>query len=193
MASSGGVAGVAADFSADEVVELADLASLESWVRERIPGDEASLNPLDLTGFVMRDRDLLLEMFSGYAAAPGVDALILCWWAGEEDEGWAKTLLDPLAEAAAKAPIPLIVSPVEATTLDPALSGSGPRLLPGPAFHVPSDPSGGRGGDRPGDARVRTAHWAAPGLAPGLAPGIGRVDAPARFDRQRRGVHRQLR
>jgi acyl-CoA synthetase (NDP forming) len=75
------------------------------------------LNPLDLTGFVMRDPDLLREIFSGYADAAGVDALVLCWWAGEGDEGWAKTLLGPYAQVAAKAGIPLIVSPVEATAI----------------------------------------------------------------------------
>jgi acyl-CoA synthetase (NDP forming) len=117
MASSGGVAGVAADLSAEEGVELSDLAPLEPWVRERIPGEGGSLNPLDLTGFVMRDPLLLLEMFAGYAAAGGVDALVLCWWAGEGDEGWAQTLLDPFAEAAEKAGIPLIVCPVEATAV----------------------------------------------------------------------------
>jgi acyl-CoA synthetase (NDP forming) len=117
MASSGGVAGVAADLSVEEGIELPDLAALESWVRERVPGEESSLNPLDLTGFVMRDRDLLLEMFTGYARADEIDALVLCWWAGEGDEGWAKTLLEPFADAAAAASVPLVVSPVEATAV----------------------------------------------------------------------------
>ncbi len=117
MASSGGVAGVAADLAVEEGVELTDLSGLESWVRQRIPAEDGSLNPLDLTGFVMRDRELLLEMFTGYAGAEGVDALVLCWWAGEGDEGWAKTLLDPFADAAAQAGIPLVVSPVESTAV----------------------------------------------------------------------------
>lgn len=117
MASSGGVAGMAADLSVDEGIELPDLAPLESWVRERIPGEDGSLNPLDLTGFVMRDRDLLLEMFTGYAEADDVDALVLCWWAAEGDEGWSKVLLEPFAEVAAKVGKPLIVSPVEATSI----------------------------------------------------------------------------
>ena len=117
LASSGGVAGVAADLSVDEGVELPELAALESWVRERIPGTDSSINPLDLTGFVMRDRDLLLEVFTGYAEADEIDALVLCWWAGEADEGWAQTLLEPFAEAAAAAQVPLVVSPVEATAV----------------------------------------------------------------------------
>ncbi len=117
MASSGGVAGMAADLCAEEGVALADLTPLEQWVRERIPGESASLNPLDLTGFVMRNRDLLLEIFTGYAEAEGLDALVLCWWAGDGDEGWARTLLEPFADAAATARVPLIVSPLEATAV----------------------------------------------------------------------------
>ncbi len=117
MASSGGVAGVAADQSLQEDVELPELAPLRAWVRQRIPGEDSSLNPLDLTGFVMRDRALLVEMFRGYAEAVGVDALVLCWWAGEGDEGWARTLLDPFAEVAAASGIPLVVTPVEATAI----------------------------------------------------------------------------
>jgi acyl-CoA synthetase (NDP forming) len=117
MASSGGVAGIAADTGVEEGVELPSLEALEAWVRERIPGEDGSLNPLDLTGFVMRDRELLTEMFTGYAEADDVDALILCWWAAEGDEGWAKTLLDPFADVAEKVSVPLIVSPVEATSI----------------------------------------------------------------------------
>ena len=116
MASSGGVAGVAADAAADEGVALPHLEAIEEWVHERVPG-EGSVNPLDLTGFVMRDRELLLELFRGYAGADGVDALVLCWWAGEGDEAWSRTLLEPFAEVAEQAGIPLVVSPVEATAV----------------------------------------------------------------------------
>ena len=116
MASSGGVAGVAADAAVEESVHLPDLHELDAWVRERIPGD-GMLNPLDMTGFVMRDPELLRELFEGYARADAVDALVLCWWAAEGDEAWSRTLLEPFAEVAARASVPLIVSPVEATAL----------------------------------------------------------------------------
>jgi acyl-CoA synthetase (NDP forming) len=116
MASSGGVAGMAADAAADAGVELAELTELEPWVRERIPGD-GMLNPLDMTGFVMRDPELLRELFERYATAGGVDALVLCWWAAEGDEAWSRTLLEPLAAVAAHASVPVVVSPVEATAL----------------------------------------------------------------------------
>src|SRR6185503_13558074 len=70
-----------------------------------------------MTGFVMRDPQLMQELFSGYALADGVDALVLCWWAGEGDEAWSRTLLEPFALAAADASVPLVITPVEATAI----------------------------------------------------------------------------
>jgi acyl-CoA synthetase (NDP forming) len=116
MASSGGVAGVAADAAHGTDIHLPDLDELAEWVRERVPGD-GMRNPLDMTGFVMRDPERLRELFGGYARADLVDALVLCWWAGEGDEAWSRTLLEPFADIAEHASIPLIVTPVEATAL----------------------------------------------------------------------------
>jgi acyl-CoA synthetase (NDP forming) len=116
VASSGGVAGVAADTATETGVELPELEELEDWVRARVPG-EGTRNPLDMTGFVMRDPARLLELFDGYAHADAVDALVLCWWAADGDEGWSRTLLEPFAEVATRASIPLVVTPVEATAL----------------------------------------------------------------------------
>jgi acetate---CoA ligase (ADP-forming) len=116
MASSGGVAAVAADAAHDAGIHLPALEELDDWVRERVPGD-GMRNPLDMTGFVMRDPERLRELFDGYAHADAVDALVLCWWAAEGDEAWSRTLLEPFAEVAARASVPLIVTPVEATSL----------------------------------------------------------------------------
>jgi acetate---CoA ligase (ADP-forming) len=116
MASSGGVAGVAADASVGSGVALSDLGRIADWVHARVPG-EGTLNPLDMTGFVMRDRDLMAELFRGYATADEVDALVLCWWAADGDEGWSSTLLEPFAAVAETVDVPFIVSPVESTAI----------------------------------------------------------------------------
>ena len=142
MASSGGVAGMAADLCRRRRRGFGRSELARAWVRERIPGESASLNPLDLTGFVMRNRDLLLEIFTGYAEADGLDALVLCWWAGDGDEGWARTLLDPFADAAAKARVPLIVSPFEATAVGSwtqQYARSRSQLLSGAPFDAPGN------------------------------------------------------
>ena len=111
ITTSGGVAALATDLADDIDAPLPPLPEIEAWVRERVPGD--TVNPLDLTGFVMTKAELMEEVFDTYAGA--VDALVLGWWTGEGDEGWSRTLLGPFANAAARADIPFVVSPVEAT------------------------------------------------------------------------------
>jgi acyl-CoA synthetase (NDP forming) len=115
ITTSGGVAALATDLVDEPThgydADLPPLPEIESWVRERVPGD--TVNPLDLTGFVMTKAELMEEVFDRYASA--VDALVLGWWTGEADEGWSTTLLGPFSNAARRAGIPFVVSPVEAT------------------------------------------------------------------------------
>jgi acetate---CoA ligase (ADP-forming) len=111
ITTSGGVAALATDLADDAGAPLPPLPEIEQWVRERVPGD--TVNPLDLTGFVMTKPELMEEVFATYAGV--VDALVLGWWTGAQDEGWSSTLLGPFANAAGRADIPFVVSPVEAT------------------------------------------------------------------------------
>ncbi len=113
ITTSGGVAALATDLADDEGAVLPPLPEIEAWVRERVPGDTS--NPLDLTGFVMSKSELMEEVFETYAGV--VDALVLGWWAGDQDEGWSRTLLGPFADVAARCDVPFIVTPVEATGL----------------------------------------------------------------------------
>jgi acyl-CoA synthetase (NDP forming) len=115
ITTSGGVATLATDLAEAEGVELPTLDELSHWVRERVPGD--TVNPLDLTGFVMSQPDVMRELFDRYADA--VDALVLAWWLGEDDEAWSRTMLEPFAAAATNHRTPFVVSPVEATSLGP--------------------------------------------------------------------------
>jgi acetate---CoA ligase (ADP-forming) len=115
ITTSGGVATLATDIADDPAMhydaDLPALTEIESWVRKRVPGD--TVNPLDLTGFVMSKAELMEEVFDTYAAA--VDLLVLGWWTGDADEGWSRTLLNPFANASQRAGIPFVVCPVEAT------------------------------------------------------------------------------
>ena len=111
ITTSGGVAALATDLADDLGAPLPPLPEIESWVRERVPGD--TVNPLDLTGFVMSKAELMEEVFERYAGV--VDALALGWWTGQQDEGWSTTLLTPFADVAKRCDIPFIVTPVEAT------------------------------------------------------------------------------
>jgi acyl-CoA synthetase (NDP forming) len=111
ITTSGGVAALATDIADEVDAPLPPLPEIEDWVRERVPGD--TVNPLDLTGFVMSNPAMMEELFERYATV--VDALVLGWWTGAQDEGWSTTLLGPFANAAARSSVPFIVSPVEAT------------------------------------------------------------------------------
>ncbi len=111
ITTSGGVAALATDMADEVGAPLPSLPEIEEWVRQRVPGD--TVNPLDLTGFVMSKSELMEEVFARYA--DNVDALVLGWWIGDQDEGWSRTLLEPFANVASRSAIPFIVTPVEAT------------------------------------------------------------------------------
>lgn len=113
ITTSGGVAALATDLASDEGIQLPTLDELEPWVRERVPGD--TVNPLDLTGFVMSQPEVMAELFARYAGA--VDAIVLAWWLGDGDEAWSRTLLEPFATAAERAEVPFVVTPIEATAI----------------------------------------------------------------------------
>jgi acyl-CoA synthetase (NDP forming) len=125
ITTSGGVAALATDIADEVGAPLPPLPEIEAWVRERVPGD--TVNPLDLTGFVMSKAELMEEVFEQYAGA--VDALVLGWWTGAQDEGWSRTLLGPFANVAARSDIPFIVSPVEATGVGAWVAEWRPRGL----------------------------------------------------------------
>ena len=114
VASSGGVASTAADAAEVMGVTLPAPVDIESWLLETIPGAD-SLNPLDMTGFIMRDPELLETLFTKFISDSAIDALVLVWWTAEEDAGWGSVLLGPLAKAAKNSSIPVIVSAVEDT------------------------------------------------------------------------------
>ena len=70
---------------------------------------------------------MMEEVFEQYAGV--VDALVLGWWTGAQDEGWSRTLLGPFANVAARSDIPFIVSPVEATGVGAWVAEWRPRGL----------------------------------------------------------------
>jgi acyl-CoA synthetase (NDP forming) len=119
-------------------VSFPPLTELAPWVRERVPGAD-TLNPLDMTGFVMTDKAVLTELFDRYAGASEADLLILCWWLGQGDQAWGNLLLEPFAEVAERSATPLLVTPLEGTALGdwtPALRERGVSIASGVASVV---------------------------------------------------------
>jgi acyl-CoA synthetase (NDP forming) len=116
ITSSGGVSALATDLATGGDVTLPPMPDVADWVHETIPGAE-TVNPLDMTGFVVTDPEVLAELFTRYAGADGIDLLGLCWWVGDGDAAWGKVLLEPFAAAAAAASTPLAVTSLEATAV----------------------------------------------------------------------------
>jgi acyl-CoA synthetase (NDP forming) len=116
ITSSGGVSALATDLATGGDVTLPPMPDVADWVHQTIPGAE-TVNPLDMTGFVVTDTEVLGELFTRYAGAAGIDLLGLCWWVGEGDAAWGKVLLEPFASAAAAASTPLAVTSLEATAV----------------------------------------------------------------------------
>ncbi len=116
ITSSGGVCALATDLAAASDVDLPSLPEVADWVRQTIPGAE-TVNPLDMTGFVVTDQDVLAELFTRYATASGIDLLALCWWVGEGDAAWGRVLLEPFAAVEGATRTPLAVTSLDATAV----------------------------------------------------------------------------
>lgn len=104
VGSSGGVAALASDTVASDDVELPSLDDLVEPIRQYVPGAEI-VNPLDLTGFTMADPDAIVSTLRLFDESPDVDATIVCWWIGDNDEDRARTLLEPVRRVAGSKPI----------------------------------------------------------------------------------------
>jgi acyl-CoA synthetase (NDP forming) len=116
LASSGGVAAVASDTFSSEGVELDPLAPLLDAIRHEVPGAPFA-NPLDLTGFALDPPDIAERLMETYARSEIVDAVVVTWWLGEDDERRASLLLDPLTRVGERAPAPLIMTTLESSRI----------------------------------------------------------------------------
>jgi acetate---CoA ligase (ADP-forming) len=116
LASSGGVAAVASDTFSSEGVELDPLAPLLDAIRKDVPGAPFA-NPLDLTGFALDPPDTAERLMETYARSEIVDAVVVTWWLGEDDEQRASLLLDPLSRVGERAPAPLIMTTLESSRI----------------------------------------------------------------------------
>jgi acetate---CoA ligase (ADP-forming) len=128
ISSSGGVAALASDTLTDDTVRLPACPDLLPAIRAQIPGAPHA-NPLDLTGFALEPPEVverLIEVFTGSGA---VDAVVVCWWLGEEDEDRARLLLDPLRNVASRTDVPLVLTTVESSRLGRWTTAAGDKLV----------------------------------------------------------------
>jgi acetate---CoA ligase (ADP-forming) len=114
VTSSGGVAAMVSDMLSDVVsdvvdggdVEFPSLDSLRSTIEQFVPGARV-VNPLDLTGMAMSDPNNIVGVLDTLMACDEVDAVMVCWWVGADDEQRAEMLLEPVRRCARGKPVVL--------------------------------------------------------------------------------------
>ncbi|HLY82368.1 MAG TPA: acetate--CoA ligase family protein, partial [Acidimicrobiales bacterium] len=128
ISSSGGVAALASDTLTDEAIRLPALPELLPEVRAQIPGAPHA-NPLDLTGFALEPPEVVERLIEVFTESGAVDAVVVCWWLGEEDEDRARMLLEPLRNVAKRTDVPLVLTTVESSRLGRWTSSGGDKLV----------------------------------------------------------------
>jgi acyl-CoA synthetase (NDP forming) len=116
LASSGGVAALASDTFSSEGVDLDPLLPLLDAVRREVPGAPFA-NPLDLTGFALDPPDVAERLMECFARSEIVDALVVTWWLGEDDQPRARLLLDPLSRVAERTRAPVIMTTLQTSRI----------------------------------------------------------------------------
>lgn len=99
MVGSGGMAALSTDVAAEEELKLPELTELSGWVSETVPGISIP-NPIDLTGFVVSEPDIMPRVINKYGTQDELDAIVLICPLGEGEEDWSAPWSGPFAEAA---------------------------------------------------------------------------------------------
>jgi acetate---CoA ligase (ADP-forming) len=128
ISSSGGVAALASDTLTDDTVRLPACPELLPAIRAHIPGAPHA-NPLDLTGFALEPPEVVERLIEEFTGSGAVDAVVVCWWLGEEDEDRARLLLDPLRNVASRTDVPLVLTTVESSRLGRWTTAAGDKLV----------------------------------------------------------------
>jgi acyl-CoA synthetase (NDP forming) len=120
---SGGFSALASDVFADERVELPALSELGEAINALIP-ERTTINPLDMTGFVMGRSDAVEGVLEVLAGADEVDAVLLHWPLIEEGAEGGEAFV-----AAAVAAVSSGSKPVVMWSLDDGRVGTWARQL----------------------------------------------------------------
>lgn len=110
LTATGGFAQMAADLAEIEDVDIPELADLEPFVKENIPGGDAA-NPLDATVFGVSTPGLWERIVSEYEANDEVDAIVYPSQHADWDTAGPRSA-EPFAEIAAKSDKVFVIAPV---------------------------------------------------------------------------------
>ncbi len=109
---SGGWSALAGDVCAQEGLDLPELSDLAGEINTILP-PRATVNPLDMTGFVMGRADLIERVVDVLGSADGVDAVLLQWFLDETAGEGGRAFVDAAVAAAARLDKPVILGSVE--------------------------------------------------------------------------------
>jgi acyl-CoA synthetase (NDP forming) len=108
---SGGAATLTGDVCEDEGLVLDELDGLKPAVRALLP-QAGTINPIDMTGFVMRSPELLSAVFETYADSPDVDVVVGLWTLGLPAREFADGFLLPFVDVAKRSEKPFVLSAI---------------------------------------------------------------------------------
>jgi acyl-CoA synthetase (NDP forming) len=108
ITSSGGGAGLLSDMASEEGVEVPPLERLSPFISELLPAINVA-NPLDLTGYVVAQPELLRKTIDKYVEADEIDELIMIWGVNKEAELMSKSTMPVITDVARNTPKPMVM------------------------------------------------------------------------------------
>lgn len=109
---SGGMSALASDVCAQEGVELPRLTGLTAAVNAVLP-ERTTINPLDMTGFVMGNTTAIRAVLDIVGSSPEVDTVVLQWFLDDTAEESGRAFVDAAVDAAARLDKPVVIGSVE--------------------------------------------------------------------------------
>jgi acetate---CoA ligase (ADP-forming) len=176
---SGGAAALASDICEREGLELPDLEELRDEITSATP-HTGPLNPLDVTGSLLGQPDVLRSLVRAYAASPKVDSLLMAWTIGLASRQFGEPFVAPFAEVAETCEHPTVLAGIgDSSMSDWALEAANRGVALGQGL--------------PGAVRGLTAmrDFAQARLAPPrpAAASVGEVERPAIRSIETGGAH----
>lgn len=112
VTASGGGAGLASDLATELKVRLPDLESLRLEIQKHVAGAEV-INPLDMTGFALGNKEITHELLKAYLQSDEVDGLMVQWFLDDNAHDMGAALLTSFAELAPSSPKPALLGSVD--------------------------------------------------------------------------------
>lgn len=109
---SGGMSALASDVCAQEGIDLPRLSGLTDAINAVLPA-RTTINPLDMTGFVMGNAEAISQVLDVVGGSDEVDAVVLQWFLDETAGASGSAFVEAAVDAAKRLDKPVIIGSVE--------------------------------------------------------------------------------